>query len=185
MEFISGGSLRGVLDTRPPPLPCALVWARQLLAGLRAIHDAGVVHCDIKPENILLRRNRSRISELVIADFGCATLVNDPAQRCGSGLNGSILYMAPEQLVGSKVDERTDLYAFGLLLYEMLTGALPFAKSGPQLTVVRRLHEAPEPPSKFCPQLSRHLDELVLQCLDRDPNARYPNARWAQRALDG
>ncbi|WAS93107.1 serine/threonine-protein kinase [Nannocystis punicea] len=186
MEFIEGTTLQDVLRVREDGERRRLALepartARVMLAvceGLAAAHAAGVVHRDLKPANILIE-NTGRV---VLTDFGIARALTDEGGRT-QGLVGTPLYMSPEQVSGKPVDTRTDVYAVGLMLFEMLTGALPFAgearASGPvsPLTIaLARLTEPPPDPRTVHADLPPVLSELVLQCMSQEPEERPAGA---------
>jgi TolB-like protein/tetratricopeptide (TPR) repeat protein len=179
MEFIEGTTLQDVLrvreggERRRVALEPARA-ARVILAvceGLAAAHAAGVVHRDLKPANILIEST----GRVVLTDFGIARALTDEGGRT-QGLVGTPLYMAPEQISGQPVDTRTDVYAVGLMLFEMLTGALPFAGESPLSAALARLSQPPPDPRTLRPELPQPLCELVLQCLSQEPGARPPGA---------
>ncbi|MCY1066880.1 protein kinase [Nannocystis sp. RBIL2] len=182
MEFIEGTTLQDVLRVREDGERRRLALepartARVMLAvceGLAAAHAAGVVHRDLKPANILIE-NTGRV---VLTDFGIARALTDEGGRT-QGLVGTPLYMSPEQVAGKPVDTRTDVYAVGLMLFEMLTGALPFAGDGrasgpvsPLTVALARLTEPPPDPRATRADLPPALAELVLQCMSQEPGER-------------
>ncbi|MDC0721936.1 serine/threonine-protein kinase [Nannocystis bainbridge] len=186
MEFIEGTTLQDVLRVREDGERRRLALepartARVMLAvceGLAAAHAAGVVHRDLKPANILIE-NTGRV---VLTDFGIARALTDEGGRT-QGLVGTPLYMSPEQVSGKPVDTRTDVYAVGLMLFEMLTGTLPFAgearASGPvsPLTVaLARLTQPPPDPRTIREDVPPLLGELVLQCMAQEPDERPAGA---------
>ncbi len=175
MEYIEGQSLR-VLMREPGGMPTdkALDIARQIAETLVYMHGEGVVHRDLKPENILVTKE----GKTKIMDFGIA--LDESARRLTwSGLSSTIGtpdYMAPEQVSGRRGDVRTDIYALGVILYEMLTGNLPY--SGPNVYNVMRAKtsEDPQPPHAFKPDLDPHLEEIILHAIERAPRDRYASA---------
>ncbi|HWO12839.1 MAG TPA: protein kinase [Polyangiaceae bacterium] len=188
MEYIDGISLReklaqdGRLDVRD-----AVGIARQLLGGLSAAHEAGTLHRDFKPDNVMLR-TANREPTAVIMDFGLAWALDAEAvprsARSNEPLIGTLTYMAPEQVEGTPLGIGTDLYAFGLVLFEMLTGRLPFVGESPATTALKRLSERAPAPSRFNPEVPEHLDRIVLRCLERLPENRYASASDVLAALD-
>jgi eukaryotic-like serine/threonine-protein kinase len=175
MEYVEGLSLRAIM--REPgglPVEKALNLARQLVETLVYMHGEGVVHRDLKPENVLVTAE----GQTKIMDFGIA--LDESARRLTwSGLSSTIGtpdYMAPEQVSGRRGDVRTDIYSLGVILYEMLTGNLPY--SGPNVYTVMRskTSEDPQPPSAFKPDLDPHLEEIVLHAIERNPRDRYASA---------
>ncbi|MGC2757994.1 serine/threonine protein kinase [Candidatus Binatus sp.] len=175
MEYIEGESLRGIMrGTDGMPVEKALGLARQLAETLVYMHSQGVVHRDLKPENILVTAE----GQTKIMDFGIA--LDESARRLTwSGLSSTIGtpdYMAPEQVSGRRGDVRTDIYSLGTILYEMLTGHLPY--SGPNVYNVMRakIAEDPQPPTAFKPDLDPRLEEIVLHAIERNPRDRFATA---------
>ena len=175
MEYVEGLSLRAMMR-EPDGMPTekALDIARQICEAMVYMHSQGVVHRDLKPENILVTHE----GQIKIMDFGIA--LDESARRLTwSGLSSTIGtpdYMAPEQVSGRRGDVRTDIYSLGVILYEMLTGNLPY--SGPNVYTVMRSKttEDPQPPSAFKPDIDPHLEEIVLHAIERSPRDRYASA---------
>ena len=170
-EYVNGVPLRSLLR-RGQPLETekALDIARQLAEALVYLHGQHVVHRDLKPENILVTRD----GKVKILDFGIA--LDHPGRRLtwlGSTTMGTPEYMAPEQVKGLRGDERSDIYALGVLLYEMLTGALPYPGDSPQEVMRSKLGSDPLPPSRFRSDLHPILEEIVLHAIERLPGKRY------------
>ncbi|QDF06641.1 serine/threonine-protein kinase [Myxococcus xanthus] len=179
MEYVEGESLQALMErehTVPPARAARLVLA--LCEGLAAAHAAGVVHRDLKPANVLVDV-RGRV---VLTDFGIArALAGEGASRT-QGLVGTPMYMAPEQLESGEVDARADLYATGLVLYQLLTGAPPFAGDSPMAVAVARLRQPPPDP-RLLAAVPDALAELVLACLSREPSGRPQDAACVADAL--
>ncbi len=181
MELIDGENLASLLLRIGRLLPAkGLEIARQLCAGLAAIHGSGVLHRDLKPANIMIDgRGQARIT-----DFGISALAGDPADRTRAGTPA---YMAPEQLAGSGATVRSDIYSLGLVLHELLTGrrAAPAAvRRGPAGPAGATPLPVP-PPSDLCPDLDPEVDDAVLACLQREPSARPASARQVAALLSG
>jgi len=175
MEYVEGVSLRALLrDKRPLDTARSLDIARQLCEALVYMHGQHVAHRDLKPENILLNAQ----GRIKIMDFGIA--LDESARRLTwSGLSttiGTPDYMAPEQVSGRRGDQRTDIYALGVMLYEMLTGELPY--SGPNVYSVMRLKTSadPQPPSHHLEGFDPQLEEIILHAIERLPRNRYASA---------
>ena len=167
MEYVRGVTLRELLEqTGKLPFSIALRIARQLLAGLEAAHAMGVVHGDIKPENLIL----DATGQLRIMDFGIAHAARDA--RGQAGWEGTLGYLAPEQLAGTPGDTRSDLYACGVVMFEMLAGRRPFPESVPGELFYRVMNEEPPSLRDHAPQVPERLADLVARCLARDPAAR-------------
>ena len=180
MEYVDGEDLASLLK-RIGHLPGAkaLEIARQLCAGLSAAHEKGVLHRDLKPSNIMLDgRGRVRIT-----DFGLAVAGDESAD--GREVSGTPAYMAPEQLLGKGASVRSDLYALGLVLYEIYTGKRAF--DVPTLAELRRKHaeEAPAPPSSVQPGLDAAVERVILRCLEKEPGRRPSSAMQVASALPG
>jgi serine/threonine-protein kinase len=182
MEFVEGTTLQELLRARDgedrrarvaldPPRAARIALA--VCEGLAAAHAAGVVHRDLKPANVLIDRG----GRVVLTDFGIArALGDDNAGARTQGVVGTPLYMSPEQLSGVPIDPRADLYAIGLILFEMLTGALPFAGDTPISAALARLTQPPADPRRLRTGLPEPLAELVLQCLSQKPDDRPGSA---------
>ena len=174
MEFVEGRPLSSILRDAPLPVEQALDIARQVCDGLAALHAHGIVHRDVKPENIHV----TAPGQVKILDFGIALL---PSARrlTWAGLSavlGTPDYMAPEQIRGRRGDPRTDVYAVGTLLYEMLTRRLPFEASNAAAVLHAKTHREPIRPSRHMPGLDRALEVTILRAIARDPRDRYASA---------
>jgi serine/threonine-protein kinase len=175
MEYVDGISLRAIMrNERPLKTERALDFARQVCDAMVYMHSQGVVHRDLKPENVLVTAE----GRVKIMDFGIA--LDESARRLTwSGLSSTIGtpdYMAPEQVTGRHGDARTDVYALGTMLYEMLTGNLPFAGTNVYAMMRAKTSEDPQPPSRFVPDIDPHLEEIILRAIERSPRNRYPSA---------
>jgi serine/threonine-protein kinase len=175
MEYIDGRSLRAVLQAeRSVPPRRALQIAQQVTEALVYLHSQGIVHRDIKPENILLVGDDG----IKIIDFGIA--LDESARRLTwAGLSstlGTPDYMAPEQIGGRRGDARTDVYAVGTLLYEMLTGNLPYANTNPHALMRAKTNEEPRPPSYHLPSIDPAVEAIILRAIARSPRDRYQTA---------
>ncbi|MFP2958824.1 protein kinase domain-containing protein [Myxococcus sp. 1LA] len=179
MEYVEGESLQSLMEREgavPPARAARLVLA--LCEGLAAAHAAGVVHRDLKPANVLVEP-RGRV---VLTDFGIARAMAGEAASRTQGLVGTPMYMAPEQLESGEVDARADLYATGLVLYQLLTGTPPFAGDSPMAVAVARLRQPPPDP-RLLAAVPDALAELVLACLSREPSGRPHDAACVADAL--
>ncbi len=180
MELIEGSDLKGLLDRERPLTPArAARIALAVCEGLAAAHAAGVVHRDLKPGNVLVETS----GRVVLTDFGIARALVDTATAHTQGLVGTPMYMAPEQVSGGSADARTDLYAVGLMLYEMLTGERPFQGDSVLAVAMARLRQPPPDPRLRVPGLPDALAELVLHCTAREPEERPANAVVVAQAL--
>ncbi len=192
MELLRGESLADRL-ARGGPVPSAeiLPLVDQLARALDAAHGAGVVHRDFKSANVLLVPADDPVPRVVVTDFGTArehgTVGREPGARITSeyAIVGTPAYMAPEQVLGDVAGPAADIYALGVVLFELVTGALPFHGDTPIATAVQRLHVDPPRPSSLIPDLDPRWEEAILRCLDRDPSRRFRSGADVMRALAG
>ena len=186
MELLQGQTLREAMEQGPVPLARVLDVAEQIALGLAAVHDAKVVHRDLKPDNVFLTERGGRRDFVKLLDFGVAKLSGDSGEamsvnRTAAGaLLGTPEYMAPEQLAGKAVDTRADSYAFGIILFELVTGKKPFVAESFGEIVIKHLTVPPPDPAALAKDLPPDLAALILQCLDKDPARRPANMRWVQ-----
>jgi len=194
MELLEGKSLHQVFHEEAP-----LDWKRvfkiltEMCSSLAEAHAQGIVHRDLKPENIYLETRPGNPEFVKILDFGIAKVMRgetiDPQspQLTATGQTlGTLEYMSPEQLMGKALDGRSDVYALGVLAYEMITGRLPFPDAkGPAGLITAQLKQTPMPPSQACPQamLPRSADRAILKCLEKDKNNRFPDVSALSVAL--
>jgi eukaryotic-like serine/threonine-protein kinase len=209
MEWVEGGSLGSLLGGKPQAQRLAAEWMALLARAVHHIHDQGVIHRDLKPANILLGKDEGRRmkdesdkpavdSSLVlhpssflpkISDFGVAKLL-DRSGAATPALQwlGTPEYMAPEQAAErpgtAEVGPAADIYAFGVILYEMLTGRPPFKADEPLETLRQVRDEEPVPPRRLRPRLARDLETICLKCLEKDPHRRYASARALAEDLE-
>jgi serine/threonine-protein kinase len=179
MEFVEGESLLLKLH-RGEPLPWseALSITRQICLGLREAHVQGIVHRDLKPANIMMDRN----GDVKIMDFGIARLFQGTGQMTRT-LVGTPAYMAPEQVELVRTDARTDIYALGLLLYEMATGLPAFEGETPIAVALKQLREFPKRPREIVPTLAASAEAVILKCLQKDPRKRFQSVDELAAAL--
>jgi serine/threonine-protein kinase len=188
MPYQRGDSLRAALIARgesPIPIPDAVRMLREVASALVCAHDAGIVHRDIKPDNILVSGGAA-----MVTDFGVAKAVHaasDVAHAItASGVSvGTPGYMAPEQVAGDpEIDQRADIYAWGIVAYEVLTGASPFHGRSPHEAMAAHVTEAPDPVENRRPSVPRPLAQLVMRCLEKRPADRPQTAQEVVQALD-
>ena len=188
LPFMSGGALTARINafTRGMPLPLAADYLNQIAAALDYAHERGVIHRDVKPANILLDAD----GRLLLADFGIARVFETPGFHALATLTaegqmlGTPAYMAPEQLDGPRVSHRADIYALGVTLYQMVTGALPFEADTPIALAMKRLQSEPAPPRRDRADLPAAAQAAMLRALARRPEDRYPTAGALARAFD-
>ncbi|HYN73653.1 MAG TPA: Stk1 family PASTA domain-containing Ser/Thr kinase, partial [Nakamurella sp.] len=188
MEYVDGDTLRDVLK-REGPLPPrrAMEIVADVCAALDFSHRHGIVHRDVKPANIML----NRAGAVKVMDFGIARAVSDgqATMTATSAVIGTAQYLSPEQARGESVDARSDVYATGCVLYELLTGQPPFTGDSPVAIAYQHVREAPRPPSEAQPGLPKELDAIVLKALNKNPLNRYQTAAEMRsdlvRALSG
>jgi serine/threonine-protein kinase len=183
MEFVEGTSLKALIQSRGRlPVPVTLTVGKQLCRALEAAHEQGVIHRDIKPQNIVVEPN----GFLKVMDFGIARLANPPK---GKGLTeagmaiGTPDYMSPEQLSGLELDPRSDLYSTGVVLFECLTGRLPFEADTPWALIAKHLEETPPDPRSINLDVPEALAQVVLRAMAKDRERRYRTAEELHDAL--
>src|SRR5687767_8012750 len=185
-ELIEGVTLRELLETRRPKLSEVLDIATQAASALVAAHAEGIVHRDIKPDNIMVRRD----GYVKVLDFGLAKIAGRPSGGADSeaqtralvvtdsgAVMGTVSYMSPEQTAGGEVDTRTDIWSLGVVLYEMLTGRLPFRGKSASHTIVSILDDEPPPLAAHMPGAPESLQDLVSEALTKDREARMQTAK--------
>jgi eukaryotic-like serine/threonine-protein kinase len=190
MELLEGETLSARLR-RAGPLPHAEAEpiAVQMAGALAAAHRAGVVHRDVKCGNVILVRAEDDSVRAVITDFGLAredVSRDEGAAEMSSSTGamvGTAAYMSPEQVIGGRITAAADIYAFGVVLYEMVTGVKPFGGDSALSTAIRRLRERPQSPRTLAPDLPQRWERAILRCLERDPEARFATAEDVARAL--
>ncbi len=173
MEYINGITLKDYIEQQG-----VLTWKEtvhftsQILRALQHAHSKGIVHRDIKPQNIMLMSN----GEIKVTDFGIARVSNYDAATIGNQAIGSVHYISPEQARGGQTDERADLYSMGVMMYEMLTGRLPFDGSDAVSVAVMHLQADPRMPRQINPSIPEGLEEIAMQAMQKDPDRRYQSA---------
>ena len=182
MEHVPGRTLRDLLNERGRLGPDeALDIMDGVLAGLAAAHDAGIAHRDVKPENVLLTDSMV----VKVADFGLARLLAGVSETKSGMIIGTAAYLAPEQVAGQTADARTDVYAAGVMLFELLTGTQPHTGDTPLAVAYKHVNEVVPPPSSVVPALPSALDTLVALATSRDPELRPGDAGQFLRAVAG
>ena len=184
MEFVEGTTLEDKLKDGPFSVPDAIDHASQVLSALGYAHSQGVIHRDIKPANIML--TPQNIVKLM--DFGIAKSATDRKLTMTGTTMGSLYYMPPEQVQGLALDLRSDLYSFGVTLYEMVTGSRPFKGQSDYDLMVAHLQKIPAPPIDIQPELPKALNDIIMTPLEKDPAQRFQSAeafRFALQSVHG
>ena len=180
MEYVEGRTLKELIVTRGPcPVPVAISYVRQVLAALRYAHRNGIVHRDIKPHNVLVDHE----GRVKVADFGIARAGSSQMTEAGS-IIGTAQYLSPEQARGAPVDESSDLYSTGILLFELLTGKVPFTGETPVEIAMKHLSQVPPAPSSIRSEIPHDLDLIVVRALAKEPADRYRSAKEMDRDLE-
>lgn len=173
MELMEGPELQNIVDENPPlSIAEKLDIAFQVAAGLAYAHEHGVVHRDIKPSNIMVLRGK----HVKIADFGIAKMESSLWRTQSNKIVGSPLYMSPEQIQSHEITTRSDIFSFGVVLYQMITGKLPFYGENINSVWYQVINEEPKVPSSLNPVIPEMLDKIVAKCLAKDPDNRYQSA---------
>jgi serine/threonine-protein kinase len=184
MEFVRGYTLAELLEEAPQrqmPSRAAVGISRQICRGLQAAHEQGIIHRDIKPQNVLIDAK----GEVKLMDFGIARMAETPEAMTQAGLIvGTPHYMSPEQVQGSQLDSRSDVYSMGVLIYEMLAGRRPFESSSLTGVLTAHITEAPKPPIDLRADIGREINAIVLRCLAKNPRDRYADAGALLADLD-
>ncbi len=185
MEYIDGTSLKEILkDARAQgdilPLPEALRIAKDVGVALDYAHRQGVVHRDVKPANVLMDRSQ----RVVLADFGLARILSGPQMTTTGAIIGTPAFMSPEQGAGLPGDARSDIYSLGAMLYQLITGEMPFTGESPIAIVYKHINAPLAPPRTINPDLPDRLEKIVMRAMEKDPNQRYQQANVLVEALE-
>lgn len=171
MEYIDGQELRDIIQSEIPNPKSAIEYAAQIAAGLQAAHEKGIIHRDIKPANIMVTAK----GQVKIMDFGLAKMTSSTQLTQVGVTLGTISYMSPEQTRGDAIDQRTDIWSFGVMLYEMITGLLPFKGHYEQAIMYSIMNEESEPLGSLRPDIPLKLEQIVNKALAKNPDQRYQN----------
>jgi serine/threonine protein kinase len=176
MEYVKGTTLKDLLAARPTlPLPEILGLIKQVCLGLDYAHRKGIVHRDIKPGNILVDED----GNVKITDFGLAKFISDTSIE--DSVKGTPVYMSPEQVQGQRLDHRSDIYSLGCMLYRMVAKRPPFTEGN---IYTHHVKTPPPPPAAFNSEIPDALNHLILKCLEKDPEQRYPDVASLLRDLE-
>lgn len=189
MEYLKGMPLEDYIEERGRLAPAiAVSCLRGVAKALDAAHAKGIAHRDLKPDNVFLVENEDGSFKPKLLDFGIAKLLSEDDQSSHKTKTGAPLgtpyYMSPEQCRGRDVDHRTDIYAFGVMTYKMLTGQVPFDGEDYMTILLKQMSEEPEPPSSLVPELNPQIDESVAWMMKKSPSERPPNLVTAVRSLE-
>jgi serine/threonine protein kinase len=181
MEFVRGETLDNHLRTvGAMPVHHAVRLFCRALEGIEHAHQMGIIHRDIKPANMML----TTAGSIKVMDFGIARVLGTSRMTRTGHLVGTIEYMSPEQVKGEETDARSDIYSLGMLLYEMLTGRLPFNSSSEYELMRSQIEEPPRPPTAFAPQISIPIEQTIMRALAKRPDARIQTARQFRASLE-
>src|SRR6266851_4337400 len=179
MEFIKGFTLKHMVEQdQLLPTPVALRIAKQVCAGLAAAHDVGVIHRDIKPQNIMIEPTGG----LKLMDFGIARLTQDRGMTAAGTVIGTPDYMSPEQARGVPLDFRSDIYSTGVVLYEVFTGTLPFEGDTPLAVVLKHVQEPPPSPQAKNPRIDPKIAAIILKCMQKNADDRFQSVNQLYEA---
>jgi WD40 repeat protein/serine/threonine protein kinase len=185
MEFVPGESLDSYLfrldkEGQKISLDEALRLFRVITQAVAYAHQQGIIHRDLKPGNVLL----TPAGQPILADFGLSKILSDEELTTRDAVVGTPHYMSPEQASGKECDGRTDVYALGVMLYELTTGILPFTANTPVGIMLKHISEPPAPPRSISPDLPQEIEEIIHKALAKDPEKRYPSAQALLEAVD-
>lgn len=182
MELLDGPTISELVDDDGRiPVERAIPILRQLCRGMAAVHDAGIVHRDVKPQNVVLVDEEGRSDMVKILDFGIATMLVEG--QGSSTAAGTVVYMAPEQIEGRPADPRMDMYSLGCTAYEMLTGSPPFLPDSLEELIDMQRHADPPSMQSLVPELPGQLEAVIMRCLAKRPDERYADMRDLEAAL--
>ena len=180
MEYVEGESLRSIVERMGAVnVRKGIQIARQICAALHEAHTQGIVHRDLKPENVMLDTS----GNVKVMDFGIARLLDTSVTATAGGIIGTPAYMAPEQAEGHAVDARTDIYALGLILYEIFTGKAAFTGDTPMVVALKQIREAPPAPHTVDASIPPELDVAIMRCLEKEPARRFQSVEELDAVL--
>ncbi|MBQ7290887.1 MAG: protein kinase [Clostridia bacterium] len=180
MEYINGITLRKYMNyKRTLDWREAVEFTEQIALALDAAHTKGIVHRDIKPQNIMVMQG----GKVKVTDFGIAKMPNSESLTMVDKAIGTVYYISPEQASSRKIDARSDIYSLGVMLYEMVTGQMPFTADTPIAVIMKHMNTAPVPPSKLAPAIPKGLEQIILCAMEKAPKNRYQSAAQMLRHL--
>ncbi len=181
MEFLDGITLKDYMNKKEKlPWKEACNYALQILRALEHVHSKGVVHRDIKPQNIMLLQT----GEIKITDFGIAKTPNMPAITITDKAIGTVYYISPEQAAGKETSYSSDIYSVGIMLYEMVTGELPFVAESPVTIAMMQINDKPKNPKELCEDLPEGVAQIILKAIEKSPDNRFADAHSMLKAVD-
>ena len=189
MDYVSGRSLRDELKRGPMDELIAIKIIKQMCSALAEAHDLDIVHRDLKPDNVLLTEFRGEPNFVKVLDFGIAKITNNEAnekQLTQAGIvYGTPEYLSPEQAQAKELDNRTDIYSLGVMLYEMVTGKVPFESTSAVQVLTMHVFNEPTPPSQFAPNrnIAPTMERIIMRAMAKDPKDRFQNAMEMFQAL--
>jgi eukaryotic-like serine/threonine-protein kinase len=180
MEWVDGTSLkREITSSRRITLQRAVTVTTELLDGLSSIHEQGIIHRDIKPQNIMV----NEFGTIKLTDFGIARLISEGDAKADGTTAGSAAYMAPEQAQGLPVSPASDIYAAGVIMFEMLTGRLPFSDDDPQKVILQHITDPVPRPRRISPAVPVEIEAIILKAMEKEPEDRFQSAAEMRTAL--